>query len=271
VSKNVWSPFNRSLKEVSNFDVLDDNPLELPDTNINEFRQLNSVLVQMTQKIRRDYINLKEYNENSSHEIQTPLAVIRSKLDILMQDKKLNRENINLIKSINEAVAKIFKLNQDLLLISKIENNQFIDTQEVSLRSMIKRILNNYEEIMQLKKIKIDTYFSDPANITMNEILADVMLSNLLGNAVRYNINGGFITCRLDDKQLTITNSGLPLRADPGVLFDRFRKGTDHPEAVGLGLSIVKKITDYYGMHITFSSSGTVHEIILSFRNLSLS
>jgi signal transduction histidine kinase len=267
VSSKIWSPFYKSLKEVYNFDVLFDKPLDLPDTNISEFKQLNQVLEQMTRKIRIDYLNLKEYNENSSHEIQTPLAVIRSKLDILMQNKRLNRESIGHIKSINEAVSRIFKLNQGLLLISKIENQQFPETQEVSLRNLIEKILDNYEEIMHLKKIKVETNFSDSAIITMNEILADVMISNLLANAVRYNIDGGFIICKLDYQILTITNSGLPLKVDPSKLFNRFQRGTDNPESVGLGLSIVKKITDYYRMKLTFSSKGTVHEIKLYFRN----
>jgi len=266
ISKRLWKPFYKSLKEVSNFDMLTGDPLDLPQTNINEFRQLNLVLEQMTKKIRKDYLNLKEYNENSSHEIQTPLAVIRSKLDILMQNQRLNRESKNLIMSINDAVSRIFKLNQGLLLISKIENQQFPEIHEVSLKSLIEKILNNYEEIMNLRNIKVKKILTDPAIITMNEILADVLISNLLGNAIRYNINDGFIECRLDNTQLTITNSGLPLKVDPSTLFGRFRKGTDHPDAVGLGLSIVKKITDLYGMAISFSSQGTVHEIVLKFR-----
>ncbi len=266
ISRKIWQPFYRSLKEVSNFNVLDDKQLDLPETNINEFMQLNSVLEQMTRKIRKDYLSLKEYNENSSHEIQTPLAVIRSKIDILVQNRKLNKESLDLIKSINEAVAKIFKLNNGLLLISKIDNQQFPETKVISLKKLVEKTLRNYEEIMQLKEIKVETKFSDPGIISMNEILADVLISNLLGNAVRYNIDGGFILCRLDNTLLTITNSGLPLKVDPEKLFNRFQKGTDHPEAVGLGLSIVKKITDHYKMIISFSSTENVHEIKLMYR-----
>jgi signal transduction histidine kinase len=266
ISRKIWQPFYRSMREVSNFDVLDDKQLAMPETNIDEFRQLNDVLSQMTRKIRKDYVSLREYNENSSHEIQTPLAVIRSKLDILIQNRKLNKESIELIKSINEAVAKIFKLNQGLLLISKIENQQFPETRKVSLKKLVEETLRNYDEIMQLKEIKVDTELTDKGVILMNESLADVLISNLLGNAVRYNINGGFIICRLDNRQLTITNSGLPLKVEPEKLFNRFQKGADHPEAVGLGLSIVKKITDHYKMNISFSSTGSVHEIKLIYR-----
>lgn len=267
ISKKIWQPFYKSLKEVSNYNVLDDGQLVLDNTNIDEFRQLNSVLDHMTRKIRKDYLNLKEYNENSSHEIQTPLAVIRSKLDILIQNSNLTRENVDLIKSINEAVARIFKLNQGLLLISKIENQQFPEKKEVSLKKLVEDTLENYDEIMHLKGIKVETELTDQGIVVMNSILADVLISNLLSNAVRYNVDGGFISCRLDDKILTISNSGLPLTVEPEKLFNRFQKGTNHPEAVGLGLSIVKKITDYYNMDISFSGTGNVHEIKLRYRN----
>jgi signal transduction histidine kinase len=265
ISRNIWKPFYKTLSEARSFDVLDNNRLDLPDTNIDEFRQMNDVLEEMTRKIKKDYVHLKEYNENLSHEIQTPLAVIRSKLDILIQNRKLNKESINLIKSINEASIRLFRLNQALLLMSRIENLQFAETRKISLRELVEKILMNYEEIMQLKKIKVETEFADKAMVNMNEDLADVMISNLLGNAIRHNIDGGFIRCRLDDRSLTITNSGLPLKAHPEKLFNRFQKGSDHPDGIGLGLSIVKNIADHYRMGISFSSSGTVHEIKLDY------
>ncbi len=269
VSKRIWSPFFNSVNEAVNFNVLSEKALQLPKTNIDEFKQLNRVIEQMTRKMRMDYLNLKEYNENSSHEIKTPLAVIRSKLDILMQNKSLNRESIDLIKSINEAVTRIFKLNQGLLLMSKIENLQFPETEEISLKELINTCLQNYDEIMQLKNIRVETDFTDQGMVRMNADLADVMVSNLLGNAVRYNSDGGYIICRLDARVITIINNGLPPKVEPGQLFERFSRGTDHPEAIGLGLSIVKKICDHYNMEINYSFNETVHEVKVRYHNSS--
>jgi signal transduction histidine kinase len=269
ISKKIWSPFYKSVNEAANFTVLSDDPINLPVTTINEFNQLNRVFEQMTKKMRTDYINLKEYNENSSHEIKTPLAVIRSKLDILMQNEGLNSSSMELIKSINDAVSHIFKLNQGLLLMSKIENLQFQETKDLSLKGLVENYLQNFEEIMHLKKINVETDFSDQGIVRMNDLLADVLISNLLGNAVRYNIDEGYIICRLDDTFLTIVNSGLPLKVDTENLFKRFHKGNDHPESVGLGLSIVKKICDHYKMEISYSSTGTIHEIRLKYRDQS--
>jgi signal transduction histidine kinase len=177
VTKLLWRPFFDAVSEAVKFNIQSNKPIDLPDTTIYEFRQLNMVLEQMTNKMRMDYINLKEYNENSSHEIQTPLAIIRSKLDILMQNKKLNKESINLIKSINEATTRLFKLNQGLLLISKIENLQFPEIKEISLRKIVEDCLLNYKEIMELKKITVETMFSESAIVRINETLADIMIS----------------------------------------------------------------------------------------------
>jgi signal transduction histidine kinase len=120
---------------------------------------------------------------------------------------------------------------------------------------------------MELKKIRVEVESTDEANIEMNDVLADVLISNLLSNAVRFNVNKGFIKCRVDNTFLSITNSGLPLTGNPEDLFKRFYKGSDNPQSVGLGLSIVKKITDGYGMSITYNYSDCVHEIKLQYRH----
>ncbi len=266
ISRNLWSPFYDSVRKARSFNIESDKPLDLPDTDIVEFNQLNDVFDYMTRKMRIDYLNLKEFSENAAHEIQTPLAVIRSKTDLLMQQKKLNRESISLIKSINEATTRLFKLNQGLLLISKIENQIFHETKTVSLKQITIKGLDNYKEIMQLKKIKVEIDASDEALVEMNDVLAEVLISNLLSNAVRFNIDGGFIRCHIDNKYLIFTNSGLVMTTDPEDLFIRFHKSSNNPQSVGLGLSIVKKITDTYGMQITYTCHDTNHELKILYR-----
>src|SRR5450759_5620181 len=121
------------------------------------------------------------------------------------------------------------------------------------LSKSLKNSPDNYKEIMQLKKIKVEMEALDEAQVEMNEVLAGVLISNLLSNAVRFNVDGGFIKCHVDDRYLIFTNSGLPMTIDPEILFSRFHKGSDNPQSVGLGLSIVKKIADSYGMRITYT------------------
>src|SRR5450759_1607266 len=134
------------------------------------------------------------------------------------------------------------------------------------LSKSLKNSPDNYKEIMQLKKIKVEMEALDEALVEMNEVLADILISNLLSNAVRFNVDRGFIKCHVDDRYLIFTNSGLPLTTDPEVLFRRFHKGSDNPQSVGLGLSIVKKIADSYGMQISYTCRDTIHEIKLHYR-----
>ena len=266
IARRLWRPFYNLVSRAAKFDIQSDKPLDLPFTDINEFRQLNKVFDQMAHKMRNDYLNLKEFSENEAHEIKTPLAVIRSKTDLLMQQKNLNKDSIRLIKSINEATTRLFKLTHGLLLISKIENQSFHEKKKVSLKQIIENSLDNYKEIMQLKKIKVEMEALDEALVEMNEVLAGVLISNLLSNAVRFNVDGGFIKCHVDDRYLIFTNSGLPMTIDPEILFRRFHKASDNPQSVGLGLSIVKKIVDSYGMLITYTCRDTIHEIKLHYR-----
>lgn len=265
ISRQIWKPFYKSVDQAGRFDVLSGKPLDLPETNIKEFQKLNRVFENMTQKMRNDYINLKEYNENASHEIQTPLAVIRSKTELLMQNKHLNKDSLNHIKSINAATSKLFKLNQGLLLISKIDNQYFIENKEVSLKQIVENCFENYKEITKLKGIIVEIEASDPAMVEMNEVLADVLISNLISNAVRYNLDKGFIKCTIDDHYVSFENSGLPIKSDPELLFRRFNKGSDNSQSVGLGLSIVRKITDNYKMQISYRCDETIHKMILNY------
>ena len=271
ISKRLWSPFYKSVEKAGRFNILEDKPLELPETNIFEFQQLNKVFKHMTKKMRSDYLNLKEFNENAAHEIQTPLAIIRSKTELLMQTRNLRKSSINLIKSINEATTRLFKLNQGLLIISKIDNQYYYEIKEISLKEVVSRCLENYSEIMQLRSINVEFDSTSDAWVLMNEVLADVLVSNLISNAVRYNIDKGFIKCQLDEHELIISNSGLPLNSDPEILFRRFHKGNDNPQSVGLGLSIVKKITDNCKMSISYTSEGNIHKVRLIYDQVILS
>jgi signal transduction histidine kinase len=265
ISKRLWAPFHESVKSAENFDIQSDKPLDLPATNIREFRQLNSVFLRMTRKMRYDYLNLKEYNENAAHEIRTPLSIIRSKVELLAQHEEMGEESLNILKSINDAVTRLFKLNDGLLLISKIQNLYYHEEKEISLKEIVEKNIKNYDEILFLKRITFNMEAADPAIVKMNETLAEILISNLLSNAVRYNIDGGFINCIIDNRSLAISNSGLPLKTDPEILFRRFHKSGDNPQSVGLGLSIIRKISDSYNMKISYENKENVHTLKLTY------
>jgi signal transduction histidine kinase len=271
ISRKIWEPFHTTVDIADRFDIQSDTPFNLPETNIDEFRKLNTVFTRMTKKMRSNYLSLKEYNENAAHEIRTPLAVIRSKIELLMQRKELRKESLNIIRSINEATTRLYNITRGLLLISRIENLSFKEAKEISLKKIIDKNIMNYREIMQLRNITVENEADSPANVLMNEVLAEILVSNLLSNAVRYNIDGGFIKCLIRDGILSISNSGLPLKTDPELLFKRFNKSGDNSQSIGLGLSIVKKITETYNMGLTYTCNGNIHELRLKYSQYSLS
>jgi signal transduction histidine kinase len=265
ISKKLWIPFYKSLDIINRFEINSSKPLALSNSDIKEFNELNQVLVKMSEKIRNDYINLKEFNENASHEVQTPLSVIRTKLELLMQYENLNTDQVNLLESVNNSVSRLSKLNQGLLVISKIDNQQFTAKEEVIIEEVFKNILNEFEEIIQLKKINVSLDFESNIVIEMNPILAEILTSNLISNSVRHNTENGYINITTRNRTLIISNSGHTLKIDANLLFNRFTKGSAENDSVGLGLSIVKRIANYYNLSISYLYSNNVHEIRIDF------
>jgi signal transduction histidine kinase len=263
ISKSIWIPFNKTLENLRNFEISRDAPLTLTKTSVLEFRQLNKTLDRMAKRMRRDYVNLKEFNENASHEIQTPLAIIKSKLELLIQSEGLNEEQMGMINSVYEAAARMSKLNQGLLLISKIDNNQFHQTEVVNLQKIMEKALEHFEEIIQLKKIRIIHHFTAPACPRMNPALAEILVSNLISNSIRHNLEEGEIRITMDSDGFEIANTGRVLTIPPDELFRRFRKSERASDSVGLGLAIVKEIVQLYQFDITYEVKGNIHSIKL--------
>jgi signal transduction histidine kinase len=265
ISRRIWHPFYETLAQVNRFDINSEMPLKLEEPGIHEFRQLNKVLTRMAQKMQSDYKSLREFNENASHELQTPLSVIRSQLELMQQMENLNESQIRIIQVISGSVQRLSKLNQGLLLISKIENQQYNFAEEINLNRIIDKIYNEFAELINLRKILIEKCYNDEVILKMNPVLAEIMISNLLSNAVRYNIVDGFIRITTGKNTFSIINSGTELKADPSELFERFRKANQAGEGVGLGLYIVRKICDNYGFTTNYLYSDSIHEIQINF------
>jgi len=265
ISRRVWIPFYRILHNLGSYDINQEKPLKLVKTDIYEFGLLNQAMEKMSNKIRQDFLNLKEFNENAAHELQTPLAVIKSKLDLLIQHENLTEEELQLISSVYDATTRMSKLSQGLLLISKIENDQFTTIEEIDLAQMIEKVLEHFEEIIDHRQITVVKKLSLHVILRINLILAEILVTNLISNAIKHNHQTGSLNILLTPSLLTISNSGQPLVVDPGELFERFRKSGNSADSVGLGLSIVRKITETYQMQIKYLYADGIHTILLSF------
>ena len=253
ISKSVFKPFYSTLSAIQGFEVNKNQPVKLLNTDVTEFRSLNEEINKMTGRILNDYRNLKEFTENASHEIQTPLAVIRSKLELMIQQENLSEDQMGLLQDIYESANRLSKLNQSLLLLTKIENWQYQSEENIDLKSLIENKLSQLGEMISFRNITVEKQYSGSPHLKMNSQLADILISNILGNAVKHNINQGRINIELQNNTLTVLNSGLPHNIDPEILFNRFKKADASSESVGLGLSIIKQISDNYKFGVLFS------------------
>ena len=258
VLKRIWKPFYQSLDAVKKFKVGKNQNLQLSFSPIEEFQIMNATLEKITAQAQLDYLSLKTFSENASHEIQTPLAVIRSKLDLLIQEENLNERQTNAMQAAYTSVQKLAKLNHSLLLLAKIENNQFDEVQPVDLKKKLEEKINEFKELWQDEQIVVACQLQS-AIITMNENLADVLLNNLLNNATKHNYIKGSIEIYLSDSYLKIDNTSRLSSLDEKLLYVRFTKPSNGAENNGLGLSIVKQICEVSGFTISYAYKNFKH------------
>ncbi|KAA9038625.1 HAMP domain-containing histidine kinase [Ginsengibacter hankyongi] len=265
VLSKLWKPFNSTLEQIKQFNVSGKDNIHFEPSNINEFTELNAAVNVMTKKAIGDYNEIKSFTENASHEIQTPLAIIRSKLELLSQSENLKEEQMNAIQSISETTSRLSKLNQSLILLTKIDNRQFKETEDVNLSVLLHRHLNNYEELLNAKGIVTTKNIAEPVFVTMNETLAETLIVNLLTNAIKHNVEKGSITITLNEHALSISNTGKALNENPAIYFERFKKESASNDSMGLGLSIVKKICDTYHFTISYTHQNMMHTVTVNF------
>ena len=265
MSKDIWQPFNETLEKLKQFEITGKNKISFTKSGIDEFDELNSSLNNMTEKIYNDYSRLKQFTENASHEMQTPLAVILNKIELLFQSENFTEEQIASLNKIYASASRLSKLNTALLTLTKIENNQFAAIENIQIVSFIKNKLSELEEIIQQKKITFQLQADENVFVKMNTVLASLLFDNLLSNAIKHNVEEGSININIQQKQFTISNTGLPITTEHEKLFNRFEKNDLSSPSLGLGLAIAKQICINYNFSIAFSSRENIHTICIKF------
>lgn len=263
LSGQLWYPFYETLSRIKHFDLRSDAAFQLDKPKITEFSELNDVLQKMATKMQQDYHSLKEFTENASHEIQTPLALINAKVEQLIQTEQLTKTQTQWIDTIYQASRRISRLNQGLLLLAKIENRQFSDGQRIDLTGLFTEKLADMEEVLTFKQLSVQVQTIAPFSVQLPGALAESLVTNLVSNAIKHNQPNGRITLRSTTEQLCLSNTGAPLTSDPERLFERFKKESTGPDSVGLGLAIVRQICDSYGLHITYQETEGTHQFCL--------
>ncbi|MGH2645222.1 MAG: sensor histidine kinase, partial [Chitinophagaceae bacterium] len=253
-SKKIWKPFYTTLGQLKLFELDKHSTIKLDKTNIHEFDELNNAIKQLTEKDHHAYLQQKEFTANAAHELQTPLAVMQAKLELMMQEKNLSEERVKHIQSLSQSVTRMTKLNKGLLLLTKIENNQFKDIQRVDISLLIKRALQQSASPLESKRLRL-TESCEKTRVYSNPVLADILISNLVNNAILHTPTDGEIRIICGNEKVEISNSGQPLPFQAEDIFHRFQKG-NHPKASegnGLGLAIVKQICDTCHFDISYT------------------
>ena len=265
ISKRLWKPFRHSLKKIRSAELQKMEAIHFEKTKIKEFNELNASLNYMTGKIYKDYVNMKEFTENAAHEMQTPVAVVLSKIELLLQDTNLKEEQVqSILQSANE-LRQLSKLNEGLLLLAKIENNQFESAQEIDLAEITKKYLQLFNEFINEKQLIIETIFTSAFKIRIQPMMPASLIMNLLGNAIKYNYFGGKITITVSKNSYCISNTSMLKPILPEKLFKRLNTSKENQETSnGLGLAIVKKIADTNRLQIIYHAGNGLHQFDIS-------
>lgn len=265
-TRKLWRPFDDTLHKTEQFNLAQSDVPQFVDTDIQEFSRLSQSIDRLMRRDKETYTIQKEFTENASHELQTPLAIIRSKLDLLMQES-LSEAQMRLVSDLYGLTTRMGHLNRNLLLLAKIENDQYAVADSIDLFSMIAESLPLYGVLQEHADVRlVDRRTNSSVSLRANPILTECLLKNLVVNAIRHTGENGQILLEVSDTQLAVSNTsadGRPL--DAAKLFRRFHKDDDNQNGNGLGLAIVKAICDFHKWSVAYRFESSCHRFIVDF------
>lgn len=265
LSKKLWKPFNETLHSLKQFDLTSNVNFNPPSTGTTEFKLLNKELEALTEKVKSDFKLQKEFTENASHEMQTPLAVMQTKIEQLLQSPNLSKNDLELLAGIETSIIKLSSLNKTLLMLAKIENKQFNDKEKINLALGIRNVLLLLQDFIEGKNLQILTDIAENTEIEMHPKLFDMLFTNLVQNAIKHNVMDGKIIIEAKPGYFRISNTGKNASLDAGRLFNRFYKGDTSTESTGLGLAIVKSIATNCNFKTNYNYTNNLHNFEIEF------
>ncbi len=264
-TRDILKPFYYNLNQLNKFSLRNSENLNLQKSKIDEFTELNNALIDLTKKARTEYNLLKEFTEDVNHELQTPIAVIKSKLELLLQNEKLDEPTLNTIQIIHKNIDRLTKTNKSIVLLSKLENKNFFDSKKVNVKNELLKVLDNYNDFASSKNILIECDLNSEIEINTNEQLLNILLSNLISNSIKHNFENGEVVITLINNELIIRNTGKEIIQNNEQIFDRFFKHSKSMDSLGLGLAIVKKICELYSFQVRYSFLDEMHNFKIIF------
>ena len=265
LSINLWKPFYETLNQIEKFEIDKSNHPKFTETNIEEFNRLNNSIEKLITKNTSIYHSQREFIENAAHELQTPLAVFQAKIDTLIQNADFTQEQYKMLSSLNDSVSRLNRLNKNLLLLSKMENDIYNEKQTINLNEAIEKHFDFFTEQAKAKNLIIKTEMNEAVAVKSNPVLAEILISNLFLNAIRHNVSDGQVLVILSNHSLTFSNTGQSQTLVADKLFNRFSKSNPSEQGNGLGLAIIKKIADQNNWKISYSFANNFHSFSVAF------
>lgn len=265
ISVKMWFPFYNTVDKIEKFEI-DKNFIPIFETTkIEEFTRLNGSITKLITKNIEIFKSQKEFIENATHELQTPLAIFQSQIDTLFQNQDITASQSIILNNLNDTVTRLNRLNKNLLLLSKIDKTNYNTFETISINSIFQKQLPFFTEQAKAKNIQIVTNLSDDIVVKTNTTLVEIIISNLFLNAIKHNISSGTISINIEKDKLEFINSGDKDKLETSKLFDRFSKSNPSTTGNGLGLAIIKKIADINNWKINYSFKENLHCFSIQF------
>ena len=259
----IWKPFFDNINQMKEFSVTSKEQIELVDSDILEFSELQIQIKLLTNKVRVDYENLKQFTENISHEIQTPLAIIQAKIDNIINEHAINDKQFQQVSSIQKDIQRLKQLNKKITILTKIDNHQFINVEEVSISQLVNDKVADYKEL----EIKNIVHLADDNLVVkIDPYLAEMLVNNLISNAIKHSLQNENIVIFTNRNSIIVSNPGEIAIKNPDNLHLRFYREKNNFKSTGLGLSIVQKICDLYGYKMTYKFENNQHIFSILFQ-----
>lgn len=265
VSQKTWNPFLKTIQSLEKFSISSNTPLPEIKSDIEEFQKLSDILQTYNQNNRAVFLQQKSFIENASHELQTPIMILNAKADALMQTAELNENQLSVIDEMNQIIGRMTKINRNLLLLAKIDNNQFDIQEDINLKHCLEKELEFFSDLSKNKNLTIEKKFESDLIISGNKTLTEILINNLLRNAINHSSNPGKIVIRIKPNELLISNTSETGELDGEKIFQRFFKTNTSGNNSGLGLSICKEICKIYNWDIKYSFQNNFHQFSLKF------
>ncbi|PWG79250.1 sensor histidine kinase [Pararcticibacter amylolyticus] len=246
-------------------------------TSTSDFRYLDESLMMLMRQIDEAFDKEREFTSNASHELMTPISILQNKLENLLNDEQTSEASALAVVETMKTVDRLKNITRSLLLISRIENEQFIRNDKVVLRTLFDDIIEEIRHRLEEKDLNILVEIDPGVELhDVNKDLLSQLFFNLIHNAIKFNRDKGTIFIKgfygeQGRYELTIRDTGIGIPAeDLPFIFDRFRKTNLHSHVgYGLGLAIVKSIALYHQIHINVESrvgEGTAFRLIFDDR-----